>query len=149
MSNNNITDAPTTFIPGSPVMPQRLNGHMDVYTPPQLSSAALKSTIFSAQNKTFKKEVINFFGVQIEIRQSSIRNIIDQASEPDNAFEEKRHVTIEVLLNNTFVPGTDDRVFEEADVDSLMSLPFGEDFSRVVDVYNRLSGVKVAEEKKS
>ena len=48
-------------------------------------------------------------------------------------------IVIWLIINYTFVPGTDDRVFEEGDRDALLNLPYGADMNRMNKALNDLT----------
>lgn len=101
----------------------------------------MKARMFSAQNKMRKSEKVVFFGEEIEIKQSSLGQVVEMANMRDE--DDDQGVAIYVLLNYAYVPGTEDRVFETADVEQLKSMPFGDDFNRVIDSWRRITGIKI------
>jgi hypothetical protein len=119
-----------------------------------VDSASIKASIFSAVNKYKKSLIVEFFGQQVEIKQSSLFDIINRTNSKntvvgDTATEDDTPVIIFILLNHTYIAGTEILLFDEADVEQLMSMPYGEDFNRVVSAYNDLSGIKVDREIKN
>lgn len=105
--------------PSKPVMPTRND---------------LRSKILG--RKEMKKETVEFFGTHIELRQSSFGDILKAQSN-----EDRQSVVIEALLNQAYVPGTDEKVFEEGDITTLKNLPFGADFLRINAALERLTEV--------
>ncbi len=94
----------------------------------------IRDAIFAAKPKS---EVITFFGVKVEVRQPDLGAILEKREQG------QQDQTFGMLLDYTFVPGTQDRVFDATDVDSIRLLPFGEDmqvFSRTV---NNLLGLDI------
>jgi hypothetical protein len=106
----------------------------------------LKTRIFSAEKKVFRSKVITFFGEEIEIRQNSIGQFLANV---DNLVASEGKLGVTVLINYGFVPGTDLHVFEDTDAESLMSLPYGDDFQRVMTAFNEITGSVKAETKNS
>lgn len=106
----------------------------------------LKSRIFSASNKRLKSEIVEFFGEKIEIRQSTVGRMFDSRKQLEG--EDVAH-GIFILMNYAYVPGTDIPVFDEADADQILSLPFGEDMSRVFAAFNKINGMDIAAEEKN
>lgn len=107
----------------------------DLPTPTISTRDAIRSKVLGETHKP-KSKVVEFFGTQVEIRQPTLGSIIEAQSSEDP----KRGI-IEILLNRTFVPGTDDRVFDDADEAVLRNLPFGEDLIRVSQALSELSDV--------
>ena len=52
---------------------------------------------------------------------------------------------MQILLYSAFVPGTNDRVFEDTDAELLFDLPFTEELKAIGDVYTGFSGGQVAD----
>ena len=92
--------------------------------PVRLTRDDVRSKIFSP--KKLKSKIVNFFGSEIEIRQSRLSDIVAAA-----ANEDRQNAVIDQLIDCAYVPGTDEKVFEDTDKDSLLALPFGKDFSDV------------------
>lgn len=108
----------------------------------------IKARIFSAQNKQRKYKRVMFFGVELEIKQSSLKQVVDMATRRDGD-EDDQGVAIYVLLNYAFIPGTEERIFGEEDTESLLDMPFGEDFNRVIDAWREITGIKIGEASKN
>jgi hypothetical protein len=70
-------------------------------------------------------------GVQVEVRQMSIGQMLDTVNDPDN---KKRMANY--LISCCFVPGTDDPIFEDSDFDVLMGLPAGGYYQKLMDAIN-------------
>lgn len=104
-----------------------------------LDRDTIRSKVLGESHKP-KFRVIDFFGTQVEIRQPTLGSIISA-----QMAEDPKRGVIEILLNRTFVPGTDTLVFEPADEDVLKQLPFGEDLIRVSEALTELSGVNFQE----
>lgn len=85
--------------------------------------------------KPLVKVVENFFGVTVELRQPDLGTILN-AREEDQSNQVTR-----MLTQFTFVPGTEEKVFEDADADALIKLPFGEQMQRFIDAMNEILGV--------
>lgn len=95
-----------------------------------LSRDAMRAKIFGTKPKS--KE-IEFMGVKLELRQPDLGTIIDSR-------ENKVDQSIMVLLNYAYVPGTNDKVFEEADLEGIRELPFGDDMMRLSTAVAELTG---------
>ncbi len=88
-----------------------------------------------AEQKPRSKNIV-FFGQEIEIRQPTLKAILD-AQQEDN-----RQIGVaSMLINYAYVPGTDEKVFEDTDADQLLMLPFGENFVQVTKALEDLSDV--------
>lgn len=96
-----------------------------------MSRVDIRNKIFDAKPESLQVE---FFGTKIEIRQPTLgvmlemrRNSIDDAS-------------VAMLMSYTYVPDTDEKVFETADEEPLRGLPFGPDMQRISQAVNKLLG---------
>jgi hypothetical protein len=81
-------------------------------------------------------EKVMFFGVEIELRQPTLGDVLSAKQNQDPTA-----AVIETLIRQAYVPGTDERVFEEADTSELLLKPFGADFIRVSQALERMSDV--------
>lgn len=115
-----MTDTPETVL-GTPT--------------PVFNRNSIRSKVLGESHKP-RSKVIEFFGADVEIRQPTLGTIIDS-----QASEDPKRGIIEILLTRTFVPNTDELVFEASDEEVLRSLPFGADLIRVSEALTELSGV--------
>lgn len=104
-----------------------------------LTRDSVRAAIFSGKHQ-LKKKVIDFFGTQIELRQSTLGSVLVSRDEGDT-----KAAVVRQLLENAYVPKTDIRVFEDSDADTLLNLPFGVDFIRITEALEELTGVNFRE----
>jgi 2-hydroxy-3-keto-5-methylthiopentenyl-1-phosphate phosphatase len=83
-----------------------------------------------------KSEVVEFFGMQVELRQASLGEMLEFQQREDG-----KSAIVSSLIARAFIPGTNVRIFEDTDEAVLMSKPFGADFNRINEVLVRLSEV--------
>lgn len=90
-----------------------------------------------------KRRTVTLFGVEIELQQPTLRSIVEARSDEDDLSR-----TADVFIRYAFVPGTDERVFEEGDKDVILNWPFDEDLLKVQQIIGELTGVdlSIAEE---
>ncbi len=97
----------------------------------------IRSAFFSSS--AFKRETVEVFGVSIDVRQAPLGRVLDL----QGMFAEDRKVAISrALMEFCVVPGTNEAVFDEADAESILAMPFGEDFQELQDKINKIMGVK-------
>ena len=60
--------------------------------------------------------------------------------------DDRKAAMVDMIIEYAYVPGEQDRVFEDADMDTLLSMPWGEDFVRVNDAISKLTGLDIGEE---
>lgn len=91
-------------------------------------------------NHKRKTKLVNLFGVQIELHQPTLETILAAREDDD---ERKR--TTDVFINYAFVPGTNERIFEEADRDVILNWPYNNDLFEVQKAILELTGVDIGE----
>lgn len=103
--------------------------------PPQTSERdRIRGKVFGS---TPNFDTVEFNGSKIEIRQPTLGEIFQiQQAGADDILQS----TITMLIKYCFVPGTNERVFEEADRDQLAQLPFNVDLQRLSKSLNALVG---------
>lgn len=97
----------------------------------------IRSRIFAT--KQLKTKEVEFFGVKIELRQPSLASAFAQKEESEN----NKLLIVGNLIDCAYVPGTSTKVFEDTDYDSLVGLPFGEDFIRVTNAIAEITGTNL------
>ena len=85
-----------------------------------------------------KREKVELFGVELELQQPTLRSIL-QARDIDDELTR----TADVFIHYAYVPGTNEKVFEEADRDVILNWPFNEDILRVQEIIADLTGVNL------
>jgi len=95
---------------------------------------AIRAAIF-ASKKPMSKEVL-FFGQKIELRQPILEDILTAQS-----GEDRKSAIVDTLVKYAFVPGTDEHIFEDADGDAIMKLPFGQDMVNITNALEDLTTV--------
>ena len=94
-------------------------------------------------SKKAKSKELELFGAPIELRQPTLRQVheMQQSGEQKNAIAQ-------ILITQAYVPGTNDKVFEETDLDVIMEWPVGDWVQTLSDAIEDLSGVSTKEAKK-
>lgn len=103
---------------------------------------AMRAAIFASENKKLKSKLVEFFGQMIEIRQPTLGTILDSREE-----EDRQAAVINTLVEYTFVPGTNTKLFDVADADAFKSMPFGKDFLAVNKALEELTEVNFLDKK--
>lgn len=100
----------------------------------------IRSQIFGAA--VTKTRIVEFFGAKVELRQPTTSRVLDLRR---LSVDEPGRAAAEMIVNYTFVPGTDEQVFETADVDNIMNMPFGADMSRMQKAITELTDIDVSD----
>ncbi len=96
----------------------------------------LRGKIFASKN--FRKEEITLFGAIVELRQPTLGQILEAQEQ-----EDRKVALLKLLVEYCFVPGTEERVFEEADLDAIMNMPFSKDVEKLNEVMLGLTNIDV------
>lgn len=105
---------------------------------------SIRAAIFSSKSKKSRSKEVVFFGQTIEIRQPRLDDILGAGAEDVSegmTTESIKKQSVRMMVQYAYVPGTDARVFEDTDYDAIMSLPFGEDFTRLQTTIGELTNI--------
>ena len=102
------------------------------------SRKELRDKIFT-ENKR-KSKIIPFFGVDVEVRQPTTGEVLQLR---ETGRDDPRTAGMLAIISYVYVPGTNEKMFEPADVDSLLDLPFGQDMSLLHRTISELSDIDV------
>ena len=97
---------------------------------------SIRDSIFL--NAKPKTKILEFFGTSIELRQPPMKAVMEL-----QAHEDRTRAAAEMIVRYAYVPGTSEQVFDSADVDTIMSLPFGGDLSRINTAIAELTDIDV------
>lgn len=100
----------------------------------------LRTAILSGRHA--KKLIVEAFGIELEIRQPSLGELLDLQDIPDTKGR-----IIASLINYCYIPGTKEKVFDTTDTDTLLGLPYDENYITLQDAITKLTGVDMEEEK--
>lgn len=104
----------------------------------------LRAKIFAAANTQPKIVPLTFFGADLELRQPKMRDILKA-----QANEDRESAVIQMLTDYAYIPGTEERAFEEGDAENLKNLPFGKDFQVLSKALEDLTEVNFLDKKPS
>ena len=78
-----------------------------------------------------KRIVVDIEGLPIEVRQMNVGQMLDAVNEEDNKRRMARY-----LIDCCYVPDTEEKVFDEADIDVLMEMPAGGYYTQIMNKIN-------------
>lgn len=96
-------------------------------------------------NKNFKKEIVEVNGKELEVRQPSVADrdkLIERCKPAGSDDISWTDFMIWNVILNTYVPGTNERVFEDGDYESLRNQPTNSFLDEIANVANRLAGAE-------
>jgi len=77
-------------------------------------------------NSKPKSLTVEFFGTTIELRQPPMGKIFEFQSMGDRGKAAAR-----MIIDYAYVPGKNEKVFDEADLNLILAMPFGADLARI------------------
>lgn len=93
-----------------------------------------------------KSKIIMFFGEEIELRQPTTGRVLElRRLDADNPGQ----AAAQMIIQYCFEPGTKNLVFEDTDIDIILSMPFGEDMSRMNHAIAGLTDINVEDAEKN
>ena len=105
---------------------------------PQALRKEIRGAVFDSKNR--KHQIITLFGNKVELIQPDLREALAHQDADDRAVS-----MANMLIRYCFVPGTTVKVFEAADVDMIVALPFGEEIIGLNKAIAKLTGTSVEE----
>jgi len=105
-----------------------------------VSRDAIRTRILSGKNKHRKTKIIDFMGEEVEVRQPTVKQVQELAKE---ARKEDSDAVLLSIIEYCYVPGTDVKVFEDADKDELLGLPVGDWLNNLNKAIEEMTGVDV------
>lgn len=108
------------------------------------SRDAVRSAFFSAENKKRKCVVVDFFGQKVEVRQPTLKQIQDVARTGDQDSS-----LVRALCEYCYIPETDEKMFDMADTEQILSMPAGRWLSNFNEALDQLTELDVGEKVKN
>ena len=106
----------------------------------------IRKAILNSKPKT---ALVKVFGQEVEIRQARVGEVLEDNEEIDGKKVDRATAFAHLLVRFCYVPGTNDRVFEDTDVDALKSIPLGAELQELQSAINSLMGLDIGAERKN
>ncbi len=103
-----------------------------------LTRDQLRAQLLGANQRSASK-LITIYGVEIELRQPTLKAIMEARDEDNNAAR-----AAGMIIEYAFVPGTDEHIFEDTDRDIILNWPYGEDLTALNIAIADLTGVDIS-----
>lgn len=85
-----------------------------------------------------KRKLITLFGSDIELQQPTLRAILDAQKVQDDKAR-----SVDMIIGYTYVPGTNEKVFEPADSEVILNWPFDKELLDLQLAVAELTGVDI------
>lgn len=95
----------------------------------------IRANVLGAKPK--EKLIPDFYGSAVVIRQPALGVVLSMRK-----TEEESQIA-RMLIDYTFVPDTSEKVFEEADAEALLGVPFGPEMKEFMDAINEILGLEI------
>ena len=110
----------------------------------------IRARTVGAKNQ-FKSELVDYFDVQIEVRQVDISS---RSEYINSAIDKNRNANtlklqINAVIASCFVPGTDEKVFEDTDYDVISESISGGYCDKLYETVQNLSNLTLEDAKKN
>lgn len=106
---------------------------------------AMRAAIFSDERKKPASLPFTFFGEKMEVRQPTLIQIHKMGK---FASSDKPGVA-RAIIEYCYVPGTNEKVFEDTDLDQIASLPTGQWLNDFNTILEKLTGQDIKEAEKN
>ena len=93
---------------------------------------SIRAEIF--KHREIQSKEVTFRGVKLEIRQPTLDDIL---SAQDS--EDRKTAILQTLVRHAYIPGTEERVFEDGDIEMLLRMPFDKEFIEISQAIGALS----------
>jgi hypothetical protein len=106
-----------------------------------MSKDDIRSKIFSHKSAT---KIINVYGIDIELRSPTVRQLVEATSarEGESKEDTTSRASVMAIVAHCYVPGTDSKIFSEADAEALMALPMDTNYRALQEAISDLMGIK-------
>jgi hypothetical protein len=88
---------------------------------------AIREQIVNSPKGKPASKIVTFLGADIELRSPTLASILEQPQ----SESEGRTAVVKQLIDNAYVPGTDELIFEESDMEMLLGLAYSDDLAKV------------------
>lgn len=123
---------------------QKLRSRRFEYHPPIFG----EQEVTGSDGRTYTETVITGYGdpVTVEVRQPSL---VQRNKLVKGAGDDQMRLVALLTISQVYVPGTNERVFEETDYDSLLETPAGGFVDQFAEVAMELMNLNVEEQRKN
>lgn len=92
--------------------------------------------------KERKREKITIFGTELELVQQTLGEVLSMDT------SDTKNSVVDILIRTCYIPGTNERVFEESDKDEILNWPMDSWLPNVTSAVEKLNGINVEDARK-
>lgn len=108
-----------------------------VVAAPSVSSRdAIRAAFF---NQKIQVKTVTVAGIKMEIRQPAVGDIM--LMQVPEGMDSRKYAAAKVLCDYCYVPGTDEKVFDQADIESILAVPFSGDWVKLQSEIDSLTDI--------
>jgi hypothetical protein len=97
---------------------------------------AIRAAFF---NQKVQAKTVTIAGVTIEIRQPAVGDIM--MMQVPEGMDSRKYAAAKVLCDYCYVPGTNEKVFDQADIESILAVPFSGDWVKLQTEIDSLTDI--------
>ena len=105
--------------------------------PEVLTKGEIRNRLVTGNIKADRKN-ITLFGVSLDIVQPPLKAVMRMRDELDQAER-----SAQMIINFAYVPGTDERAFEDADIEAVLNWPWSPDVTDLNSAITELTGIDI------
>jgi hypothetical protein len=100
---------------------------------------AVRAEIFNNPKTKPAIQLVDFMGAQLELRTPTLGHILAMPSKEEQEMEgEGKAQLVTSIIQHAYIPGTDELVFEDEDLDGLLGMAYSADMQRLFTAMNKL-----------
>ena len=107
-----------------------------------LSREELRAAIFA--NARPKSKICTFFGQEVELKQPPMSAVLELQQ-----LEDRAKAAAQMIVRYSYVLGTNEKVFDDADIDLISQMPFGGDLAAINTAIGELTDIDILGEEKN
>jgi hypothetical protein len=97
---------------------------------------AIRAAFF---NQKIQAKTVTVAGIAMEIRQPAVGDIM--MMQVPEGMDSRKYAAAKVLCDYCYVPGTDEKVFDQADIESILAVPFSGDWVKLQTEIDSLTDI--------
>lgn len=101
----------------------------------------IRKQLFAKKER--KTVLLTLWDTEIELRQPTVGEMLDQSQETD-----QRVMISSFLIRQSYIPGTNEKVFDDADEDGILNWPYGKWVADITEALRELTDLEIEDAEK-